>query len=52
MALNRIELIAIESMLRDYSKLIENNTAQGSHAWNYARKVQKEIELIEAEGDN
>jgi hypothetical protein len=47
MALDRIELIQIQNMLLDYSKLIENNTARGAYAWNYAKKVGKEIELME-----
>ena len=49
MALNSIELNAIKKMLLEYSKLIENNTAQGAYAWNYAEKVRKEIELLEAD---
>ena len=49
MALNTIELNAIKGMLIEYSKLIENNTAQGAYAWNYAEKVRKEIELLEEE---
>ena len=49
MALDRIELIQIQNMLLDYSKLIENNTARGAYAWNYAKKVGKEIELMEEE---
>ena len=46
MAMNAIELTAIQKMLEEYSKLIENNTAQGAYAWNYAEKVRKEIELL------
>jgi hypothetical protein len=47
MTLNSTELNEIKRMLIDYSKLIENNTAQGAYAWNYAEKVRKEIELLE-----
>jgi len=49
MTLNSIELNQIKKMLEDYSKLIENNTAQGAYAWNYAQKVAKEIEILESE---